>query len=47
MGFQSTIITPPEPGSGVFPTLVFVQGNEQRIINLNHSPYTVGRRFYN
>ncbi len=44
MGFQSTIITPPEPGSGVFPTLVFVQGNEQRIINLDHSPYTVGRK---
>jgi sigma-B regulation protein RsbU (phosphoserine phosphatase) len=44
MSFQSTIITPPEPGSGVFPTLIFVQGNEQRIINLNHSPFTVGRK---
>jgi len=37
-----TIIAP--PGSGVFPTLVFVQGNEQRIINLDHSPFSVGRK---
>jgi phosphoserine phosphatase RsbU/P len=44
MAFQSTIITPPEPGSGVFPTLIFVQGNEQRVINLDHSPFTVGRK---
>ena len=27
-----------------FPTLVFVQGNEQRTINLDHSPFTVGRK---
>jgi len=40
MGFQS-IVSPP---SGVFPTLVFVQGNEQRIINLDHSPFSVGRK---
>jgi phosphoserine phosphatase RsbU/P len=33
-----------KPGSGVFPTLVFVQGNEQRTINLDHSPFTVGRK---
>src|SRR6184192_1113192 len=32
------------PGSGVFPTLVFVQGNEQRTINLDHSPFSVGRK---
>jgi serine phosphatase RsbU (regulator of sigma subunit) len=44
MAFQSTIITPPEPGSGVFPSLVFVQGNEQRVISLNHSPFSVGRK---
>jgi phosphoserine phosphatase RsbU/P len=37
-----TMIGP--PGSGVFPTLVFVQGNEQRIINLDHSPFSVGRK---
>lgn len=44
MAFQSTIITPPEPGSGIFPTLIFVQGNEQRVINLDHSPFSVGRK---
>src|SRR5256886_14860299 len=33
-----------EAGSGVFPTLVFVQGNEQRTINLDHSPFSVGRK---
>src|SRR5580693_6799720 len=32
------------PGSGVFPTLVFVQGNEQRTITLDHSPFSVGRK---
>jgi serine phosphatase RsbU (regulator of sigma subunit) len=32
------------PGSGLFPTLVFVQGNEQRTINLDHTPFTVGRK---
>jgi phosphoserine phosphatase RsbU/P len=31
-------------GSGVFPTLIFVQGNEQRTLNLDHSPFTVGRK---
>ena len=30
--------------SGLFPTLIFVQGNEQRTINLDHSPYSVGRK---
>ena len=42
MGFQS--IVGPQSSSGVFPTLVFVQGNEQRIINLDHSPFSVGRK---
>ena len=32
------------PGSGVFPVLVFVQGNEQRTLNLDHTPFTVGRK---
>jgi phosphoserine phosphatase RsbU/P len=32
------------PGSGLFPTLVFVQGNEQRTINLDHTPFAVGRK---
>src|SRR6476659_4068827 len=33
-----------EAGSGIFPILVFVQGNEQRNINLDHSPFSVGRK---
>jgi phosphoserine phosphatase RsbU/P len=33
-----------DPGSGVFPALVYVQGNEQRSIVLNHTPFTIGRR---
>src|SRR6202795_2320009 len=32
------------PGLGVFPILVFVQGNDQRNINLDHTPFTVGRK---
>src|SRR5213080_2289929 len=32
------------PGSGVYPILVFVQGNDQRTINLDHSPFSVGRK---
>ncbi len=44
MGFQTIIGPPSGTGSGVFPTLVFVQGNEQRIINLDHSPFSVGRK---
>ncbi len=44
MGFQTIIGPPPGTGSGVFPTLVFVQGNEQRVINLDHSPFSVGRK---
>lgn len=44
MGFQTIIGPPSGTGSGVFPTLVFVQGNEQRIINLDHSPFGVGRK---
>jgi phosphoserine phosphatase RsbU/P len=44
MGFQTIIGPPPSTGSGVFPTLVFVQGSDQRIINLDHSPFSVGRK---
>jgi phosphoserine phosphatase RsbU/P len=44
MAFQTIIGPPPGSSSGVFPTLVFVQGNEQRIINLDHSPFSVGRK---
>src|ERR1700689_1078486 len=31
-------------GSGVFPALVLVQGNEQRNIVLNRTPFSVGRK---
>ena len=44
MDFQTIIGPSSGTGSGVFPTLVFVQGNEQRVINLDHSPFGVGRK---
>jgi len=44
MGFQTITGPKSEPGSGVFPALIFVQGNDQRTINLDHSPFTVGRK---
>jgi serine phosphatase RsbU (regulator of sigma subunit) len=31
-------------GSGIFPSLIFVQGTEQRTLYLDHSPFTVGRK---
>lgn len=31
-------------GSGVFPSLIFVQGTEQRTLYLDHSPFSVGRK---
>jgi serine phosphatase RsbU (regulator of sigma subunit) len=34
----------PSTGSGVFPALVFVQGNEQKNIVLNRNPFSVGRK---
>ena len=30
--------------SGVFPVAIFVQGNDQQTLSLNHTPYTVGRK---
>ena len=33
-----------ESSSGIFPNLVFVQGNEQKTLPLDHSPFSVGRR---
>jgi phosphoserine phosphatase RsbU/P len=44
MAFQTIIGPSSGTGSGVFPTLVFVQGNEQRVINLDRSPFGVGRK---
>jgi sigma-B regulation protein RsbU (phosphoserine phosphatase) len=37
-------ITHSSSGSGVFPALVFVQGNDQKNIVLNRTPFTVGRK---
>ncbi len=44
MAFQPITGPISSPGSGVFPTLVYVQGNDQRTINLDHTPFTVGRK---
>src|SRR6202142_3921993 len=44
MTFSATTGSISSPGSGIFPTLVYVQGNEQRTINLDHTPFTVGRK---
>ncbi len=40
----NTIRTPQSTGSGVFPALVLVQGNEQKNIVLNRTPFSVGRK---
>src|SRR5215472_13065733 len=44
MGLSPSTSPISSPGSSIFPTLVFVQGNEQRTINLDHTPFTVGRK---
>src|SRR6266436_3555740 len=44
MAFQPITGSTSSPGSVVFPILVFVQGNEQRMMNLDHTPFTVGRK---
>jgi len=31
-------------GSGLFPSLIFVHGNEQRTLYLDHTPFTIGRK---
>jgi pSer/pThr/pTyr-binding forkhead associated (FHA) protein len=30
--------------SSIFPIVIFVQGNDQQTLSLNHTPYTVGRK---
>src|SRR5579863_4716003 len=40
----NSIRTPKSSGSGVFPALVLVQGNEQKNIVLNRTPFSVGRK---
>jgi serine phosphatase RsbU (regulator of sigma subunit)/pSer/pThr/pTyr-binding forkhead associated (FHA) protein len=37
-------VTPSSGVSGVFPVVIYVQGNEQQTLSLNHTPYTVGRK---
>jgi len=44
MALQTITGPSSSPGSGIFPMLVFVQGNEQRNMNLDHTPFTVGRK---
>jgi phosphoserine phosphatase RsbU/P len=39
-----SILTPQSSGSGVFPGLVLVQGNEQKNVVLNRTPFSVGRK---
>ena len=33
-----------DPGTGAFPSLLVVQGNESRTLLLDHTPFTVGRK---
>ena len=40
----SATLRPQTSGSGVFPALVFVQGNEQKNVVLNRTPFSVGRK---
>jgi sigma-B regulation protein RsbU (phosphoserine phosphatase) len=40
----NSIRTPNSSSSGVFPALVLVQGNEQKNIVLNRTPFSVGRK---
>ncbi|HUM05665.1 MAG TPA: SpoIIE family protein phosphatase [Terriglobales bacterium] len=42
MSVSST--TPSGAVSGIFPVVIYVQGNEQQTLSLNHTPYTVGRK---
>lgn len=44
MGLQTTRGSAAEPVSGLFPSLVYVHGSDQRTITLDHSPFTVGRK---
>src|SRR6478609_3998757 len=44
MAFQPISGPVSDPGSGVFPSLIYVQGNEQRSIVMNRTPFSVGRK---
>jgi sigma-B regulation protein RsbU (phosphoserine phosphatase) len=43
MSAQSTT-TMSSAGAGVFPSLIFVHGSEQRTLALDHTPFSVGRK---
>src|SRR3954452_9642903 len=43
MSTQSTTMIP-AIGSGVFPSLIFVHGSEQKTLALDHTPFSVGRK---
>ncbi len=44
MAFASVSNAGVESGSSAFPSLVLVQGEEQRFVALDHSPFTIGRK---
>jgi sigma-B regulation protein RsbU (phosphoserine phosphatase) len=44
MAISATTSSASPPASGLFPTLIFVRGEDQRVIPLDHSPFTVGRK---
>lgn len=44
MSFPSIANAGPQSNSGIFPVLIVVQGNEQRTLNLDHTPFSVGRK---
>jgi sigma-B regulation protein RsbU (phosphoserine phosphatase) len=44
MASQSAIGPVSGAGSGVFPSLIFVHGSEQKTLYLDHSPFTIGRK---
>jgi phosphoserine phosphatase RsbU/P len=44
MGFHSITGPVSDPGSSAFPALIYVQGNEQRSIVLDRTPFSVGRK---
>jgi serine phosphatase RsbU (regulator of sigma subunit) len=44
MSFSPISGAPQDQGSSVFPTLISVQGNEQKSLVLDHTPFTVGRK---
>jgi serine phosphatase RsbU (regulator of sigma subunit)/pSer/pThr/pTyr-binding forkhead associated (FHA) protein len=44
MSYPSIAGPSSQSGSGIFPQLIYVQGNEQRSLTLDHSPFLVGRK---